>query len=107
MTYRGYLSRVAGIVKIMSVRGTGIRDISAVLKISITKLLKVHKSTKYQIKPKQRHYDRLEVDEFRTYVGKKKNKIWLIYAYHRGSGEIVAYVWGKRDLKTAKSRGNG
>jgi IS1 family transposase len=35
-------------------------------------------------------------------VGKKKNKIWLIYAYHRESGEIVAYVWGKRDLKTAK-----
>ena len=23
-------------------------------------------------------------------------------AYHRESGEIVAYVWGKRDLKTAK-----
>jgi IS1 family transposase len=26
----------------------------------------------------------------------------LIYAYHRESGEIVAYVWGNRDLKTAK-----
>jgi IS1 family transposase len=35
-------------------------------------------------------------------VGKKKNKVWLIYAYHRGSGEIAAFVWGKRDLKTAK-----
>jgi IS1 family transposase len=89
-------------VKIMLVRGIDIRDISVVLKISITKVLKVLKLTKYQIKPKQTHYDRLETDEFWTYAGKKKNKIWLIYAYHRESGEIVAYVWGKRYLKTAK-----
>jgi IS1 family transposase len=85
----------------------GIRDISAVLKISITKVLKVLKSTKHNIKPKRSHYDHLEIDEFRTYVGKKKNKIWLIYAYHRESGEIVASnrrfaVWGKRNLKIAK-----
>jgi IS1 family transposase len=62
----------------------------------------VLKSTKYKIKPKQTHYDCLEIDEFWTYVGKKKDKIRLIYAYHRESGEIVAFVWGKRDLKTAK-----
>jgi IS1 family transposase len=36
-----------------------------------------------------------------TYVGNKKNKFWLIYAYHRATGEIVAYIWGKRNLKTA------
>jgi IS1 family transposase len=102
MTYQGWLSRVVRMVKIMLVRGIGIRDISAVLQISITKVLKVLKSTKYQIKPKQTHYNHLETDEFWTYAGKKKNKVWLIYAYHRGSGEIVGYVWGKRDLKTAK-----
>jgi IS1 family transposase len=94
-------------VKIMLVRGIGIRDIGAVLQISITKVLKVLKSTEYQIKPKQTHYDRLEIDEFRTYVGEKKNKVWLIYAYHRETGEIVAYVWGKRELKTAKKLRKG
>ena len=26
----------------------------------------------------------------------------MIYAYHRSTGEIVGFVWGKRDLKTAK-----
>ncbi|MDR2151011.1 MAG: hypothetical protein LBO67_09465 [Spirochaetaceae bacterium] len=36
------------------------------------------------------------------YVGEKKNKVWLIYAYHRESGEIVAFIWGKRDLKTVR-----
>jgi serine kinase of HPr protein (carbohydrate metabolism regulator) len=76
MTYRGCLSRVAGMVKIMLVRGIGIRDISVVPQISITKVLKVLKSTKYRIKPKQTRYDRLETDEFWTYVGNKKNNVW-------------------------------
>ena len=26
----------------------------------------------------------------------------MIYAHHRETGEIVAYVWGKRDLTTVK-----
>jgi IS1 family transposase len=84
----------------MLVRGIGIRDISVVLKVSISTVLKVLRSTKYKIKPKQNHYDRLEIDEFWTYVGKKQNRVWLIYAYHRDTGEIVSFVWGKRDLKT-------
>jgi IS1 family transposase len=28
--------------------------------------------------------------------------VWLIYAYHRSTGEIAALVWGKRNFKTAK-----
>ncbi|PNK61506.1 hypothetical protein A6J60_011950 [Psychrobacter sp. FDAARGOS_221] len=55
----------------------------------------------YQLTPKRQYYRKLEVDEFWTYVGKNKRKVWLIYAYDRITGEIVAYVWGK-DLKTAK-----
>jgi len=101
-TYRGTLSYIADMIKIMLVRGNGIRDISEILKISVWKVLKTLTSTKYQIKPARKHYDCLEIDEFWTYVGWKKNKVWLIYAYHRETGEIVAYVWGKRDLKTAK-----
>lgn len=37
-----------------------------------------------------------------TYVSNKQNKVWLIYAYNKHTGEIVAYVWGKRNLATAK-----
>ena len=86
----------------MLVRGSGVRDISAVLRVSVKKVLKALKSNKYQIQPQRRHYDCLETDEFWTYAGRKTNKVWLIYAYHRESGEIAAYVWGKRDLKTAE-----
>jgi IS1 family transposase len=56
----------------------------------------------YAIKPKQSHYDNLETDGFWTYAGKKKTKIWLIYANHRASVEIAVYVWEKRNLKTAR-----
>ena len=49
----------------------------------------------------QKHYDVLQVNEFHTFVGYKKNKVWLIYAYHQKTGQIVAFVWGKRDLKAA------
>ena len=86
----------------MFVRGSCIRDISFVLLISIKKVLNILTPSKYSFTAKKKHYDRLEIDEFWTYVGKKTNKLWLIYAYHRDSGEIVAYVWGKRDLKTAE-----
>jgi hypothetical protein len=37
----GCLSGIAELVKIMLVRGAGIRDISAILRISVTKVLKV------------------------------------------------------------------
>ena len=90
-------------VKIMLVRGIGVRDICAVLQISIKKVLKVLSCSNYEIKPRKPRYDCLEVDEFWTYVGSKKHILWLIYAYHRSFGEIVAYVWGKRDLETAQA----
>jgi hypothetical protein len=69
--------------KMMLVRGSGIRDISAVLEISITTVLKILTSGHYELKPKKKHYQHLEIDEFWTYVGTKSNKKWLIYAYNR------------------------
>jgi IS1 family transposase len=86
----------------MPVRGNGVRDISAVLEISVKKVLKTLASTTYKLIPKIKQYDCLETDGFWTYAGDKRNKVWLIYAYHRQSGEIVSFVWGKQDLKTAE-----
>jgi IS1 family transposase len=86
----------------MLVRGVGIRDISAILRISVSKVLKTLTSGIYAIQPKKEHYDRLEIDEFWTYVGEKKHKVWFIYVWYRESGEVMGYVWGKRELKTAK-----
>jgi IS1 family transposase len=85
----------------MLVRCIGIRDIAEIEDVSIKKVLSVLVHSRHMIRPKQPYYECLEVDEFWTYVQKKSRKVWLIYAYHRETGEIVAFVWGKRDLKTA------
>jgi IS1 family transposase/transposase-like protein len=100
-TYRGTCSWITALIKRLLVRGGGIRDTAAILKVSVNKVLQTLAASDYEIQPKKTHYDNLEIDEFWTYIGKKKNKMWLIYAYHRASGEIAAYVWGNRDMRTA------
>jgi IS1 family transposase/transposase-like protein len=102
LSYKGCHSSLIQKILLMLVRGIGITDISVIENISIKKVLSVLVRSNRLITPKQGHYDSLEVDEFWTYVGNKKNKVWLIYAYHRATGEIVGYVWGKRNYKTAK-----
>jgi transposase-like protein len=51
--YKGTLSWVKNMIKIMLVRGIGIRDIGVILEVSIGTVLKVLKSTKYKIRPKK------------------------------------------------------
>ena len=102
LSYNGCHSELLHKIELMLVRGVGIRDVAEIEGISIGKVLSVLVKSKKIIEPKQSHYDELEVDEFWTYVGKKSKKVWLIYAYHRKTGEIIAYVWGKRNYKTAK-----
>ena len=102
LSYKGCHSELTQRILKMLVRGIGIRDVSEIENISIKKVLSVLVKSDHQITPGQSHYDSLEVDEFWTYVGKKKNKVWLIYAYHRATGEIVAFAWGKRNAKTAR-----
>lgn len=102
LTYNGCHSQKDSKIRNLMVRGSGIKDIAYIEKVSQGKVLATLEKCNYQIIPKQSHYDRLEVDELWTFVGKKSNRQWLIYAYHRDTGEIVAYVWGKRDLKTVK-----
>ena len=87
----------------MLVRGCGIRAISDILNISLSKVLKTLERQQVALQPKHSFCDKLEVNEFRTYVGKKSHKHWLLYAYHRESGDIVAWVFGKRNEKTVRA----
>jgi hypothetical protein len=68
------------------VRGIGIWDIRAVLKISSTTVLQVFTSMKYPIKAKQHQYDCLEIDEFWRCGGGKQDNVWLIPG-KRGNGD--------------------
>ena len=67
--YRGSILWINTVIKMMLVHGIGIRDIGAILKISVGKVLKTLCSSRYEIKLRQKHYDTLEADEFWTYEG--------------------------------------
>lgn len=101
LDYNGCHSEINHRIEMMLVRGMGIRDVMAIEGVRIKKILSVLTNSQKEITPKQSHYDALEVDEFRP-VGKKKRKLWLVYAYHRETGEIVAWILGRRNFKTAE-----
>ena len=88
LSYLGCNSGITRKILQLMVRGSGIRDIAEVERISIGKVLRTLTESTYQIQPKQSHYESLEVDEFWTFVGNKNNKQWLIYAYHREKGDV-------------------
>ena len=100
--YEGSKQGVFHKIKRMLSRGCGVKDIAVIEQISIGRVLSVIKQLHFKVSPKRYHYDTLEIDELWSYVQKKENKQWIIYAYDRETGEIVAWVKGKRDAKTAR-----
>jgi transposase-like protein len=64
LSYKGWHSELIHKILLMLVRGIGIRDISEIEKISVKKVLSVLVNSKHTIKPRQSHYDSLEVDGY-------------------------------------------
>jgi hypothetical protein len=50
--------------------------------------------------PKRTRYDTLEETGYGPLSGEKA--VWLVYAYCRESGEIAAFMRGKRNLKRVR-----
>jgi transposase-like protein len=61
--YKGCHSTIIHRILSMLVRGIGIRDVSEIEKISIKKVLSVLVKSVYVLRPKQSHYETLEVDD--------------------------------------------
>ena len=92
------------LIRRMLVRGSGIRDIAQVLGVSQGCVLRQLEQQAEQtaLKPEKLHYQKLQIDELWSYVGKKKRKRWFMYAYCPESKEIVAMVCGGRSAATAR-----
>ena len=102
LTYQGCHSQMKNRVLHMLADHCGIRQIARLQGISRNTVTAILAASEYTITPKQHVYDCLEIDEFWTFIQRKDNKGWLIYAYCRKSKEIVAYVWGQRNLATVR-----
>ncbi|MDR0699733.1 MAG: hypothetical protein LBG28_11030 [Tannerella sp.] len=84
LQYKGRHSGLKQKISLMPVRGTGIRDIATIERISIKKVLSVPVHSRHPLQPEEQYYDCLEVDELWTYVGKKSKKVWFVY-YQQGT----------------------
>ena len=97
-TYQAYKAGVRSLVLPMTMNGSGIRDISRVLSISTNTVLKLIRQAAEgahePIVPK-RAAD-LELDEFWSFVEKKKRQRWTWYAFDRQRKRVTAFVNGRR-----------
>ena len=101
--YWGAEKRNKELVSRMLVRGSGIRDISDVLRISTGCVIRVLLSyADVELKARHSSYHQVQVDELYSFVGSKKKKVWILYAYCGQTKEILALAMGKRSKKTVK-----
>ncbi len=111
-TYHGYLPGVKEQIIDMAMNGSGIRDTARVLRISSgTVISEIKKQEPYLESVNQPLLKRLkendvvvdiqkvddtELDEMWSYVGNKENQRWLWHAIDHATGDVLAYVFGKR-----------
>ena len=100
--YQGCDQRCRQLVERRLLRGSGVRDCAAVAGISKETVLRfiLRHSVSLQIQPRSHHYHKVQIDEQWSYVGKKKKKVWMLYAYAAEDGEILGFAMGKRNWKT-------
>lgn len=81
--------------------GLGIRSTARVLDISTTTLLKrIIDIAKTITQPTISYRKTYEVDEMRTFIRKKQNPIWIVYALDRETKKVISFNIGKRTNKT-------
>lgn len=99
--YKAYEASLNRQIVLLTKEGLGIRSTARILQISTTTLLKrivsIAKSINQPIISRGKSY---EVDEMCTYIGHKRNFIWLVYALEKDSKSIVSFNVGKRTNKT-------
>jgi insertion element IS1 protein InsB len=98
-TYNGADPQVQCSIVRLLCRNMGIRDIAEYHQISqrcVLNTLKKH--GKQTIVPQKTHYYAVQIDELWSFVGAKKNKHWLLYAYAPETKEVLAYVCGSRGI---------
>ena len=81
-----------------------IRGIARVLDIAVgTVLYRIRQVGKGICKPViVLNQQELQVDELRTFIGRKGNEYWLAYALNKETGQVVDFVIGRRSRRTLR-----
>ena len=102
-SYNAYKPTTNQQIILFTKEGLGIRSTARVLRISVTTLLKriiiIAEGIQQPPIAMGRSY---EVDEMRTYIGKKSRLRWIVYALDRETRQVVSFNVGRRTNKTLK-----
>jgi IS1 family transposase/transposase-like protein len=102
-TYNAYRSNTNQQIILFTKEGLGIRSTARVLCISVTTLLKRIVGIAASIpQPPIDMGKTYEVDEMRTFIGKKSKLRWIVYALERETHRVVSFNVGMRTNKTLK-----
>jgi insertion element IS1 protein InsB len=88
----------------MTLNGSGVRDITRVLRISLNTVLKVIREQAART-PELELPARLadvEVDEMWSFIKKKRHQRWLWYAFSPKTKRVIGYVRGRRTDETCQ-----
>ena len=120
LAYPGRNREVKQQIVEMTLNGNGVRDIARVLHVSTSTAIRelkklahlkpVNQKLLSQLQPEQVEviFEKIEVeselgieeselDEMWNYVGKKTNPRWLWHTIDRRTGQVLAYVFGRRN----------
>jgi IS1 family transposase/transposase-like protein len=81
--------------------GVGIRSLARLLRISTTTLMaRILTIAKNVVAPHIISHSVYEVDEIRSFVGKKSDHIWIAYALNRSDKSVTCFTVGPRTNET-------
>src|SRR5438270_8319126 len=74
--------------------GCGIRSIARLLRLAINTVIKIIKRLAAAIKKPAiiLRQASVEVDELKTYIGRKRNEYWIAYAVNRQTGKVIDFI---------------
>ncbi|MGN6567877.1 MAG: IS1 family transposase [Flavipsychrobacter sp.] len=102
-TYHAYKINTGRKIKCLLREGCGIRSIARLLKIAVgtvwRRILLIAKTISRPLPIMQKEY---EVDELCTYLGKKTNLLWVVYAVRRDTKQVADFAVGCRTSKTLR-----
>lgn len=102
--YQAYNKGTDEKIVMLTKESCGIRSIGRILAISPATVLRRLVAIAANIqKPSVALAKTYEADELKTYVRKKKNKQWVIYAIDRETKQVVDFRVGKRNKRNLKS----
>ncbi len=101
--YHAYESGTDVSIKEHVKEGCGIRSIARLLKIATSTVLRrIVRISKAIMKPMITIGKDYELDEMCTYVKKKTNLRWIVYAIRKDNKEVVDFAVGSRNTQTLK-----